>query len=48
MEEKKYGFSWIYEKTKGCRPQLILYTLLVLFMPMIQLSVKLVQTKSEG
>ena len=38
MEEKKYGFSWIYEKIKGCRPQLILYTLLVLFMPMIQLS----------
>ena len=38
MEEKKYGFSWIYEKTKGCRPQLILYTLLVLCMPMIQLS----------
>lgn len=38
MEEKRYGCSWIYEKTKGCRPQLILYTLLVLCMPMIQLS----------
>lgn len=38
MEEKRDGFSWIYEKTKGCRPQLILYTLLVLCMPIIQLS----------
>lgn len=38
MEEKRYGFSWICKKTKGCRLQLIIYTLLVLCMPMIQLS----------
>jgi ABC-type bacteriocin/lantibiotic exporter with double-glycine peptidase domain len=38
MKEKRYGFSWIYKKTKGCRPQLMIYTLLVLCMPMIQLS----------
>lgn len=38
MEQKRYGFSWIYKKTKGCRSWLIIYTMLVLCMPMIQLS----------
>ena len=38
MEQKRYGFSWIYKKTKGCRIQLILYTILILCMPIIQLS----------
>ena len=34
---KKYSLHWIYEKTKGIRPQLAIYTLLVLCIPVIQL-----------
>lgn len=37
MEKNKYGLNWIYEKTKGCRLMLFIYTLLVLCIPIIQL-----------
>lgn len=37
MEKTKYDLKWIYEKTKGCRLQLTIYTLLVLCIPIIQL-----------
>lgn len=37
MGENKYGLRWIYQKTKVCRLQLVLYTLLVLCISVIQL-----------
>lgn len=37
MEKNKYGLKWMYEKTKGCRLQLAIYTLLVLCITVIQL-----------
>lgn len=37
MEKTKYDLKWIYEKTKGCRLHLTIYTLLVLCIPIIQL-----------
>ncbi len=37
MENKKYELRWIWEKTKKCRPQMIIYTVLVLCIPVIQL-----------
>lgn len=37
MEKNRYGLKWIYGKTKGCRPQLAVYTFLALCIPAIQL-----------
>lgn len=37
MEKNKYGLNWIYEKTKGCRLQLVIYTILVLCLSAIQI-----------
>lgn len=37
MEKNKYGLNWIYEKTKGCRLQLVIYTLLILCLSAIQI-----------
>ena len=37
MKSNKYGLKWIYVKTKGIRPQLAVYTLLALCVPVIQL-----------
>ncbi len=37
MENKKYGLKWILQKTKKCRLQMIIYALLALFAPIIQL-----------
>lgn len=37
MDKSRYGLSWIYEKTKGCRLVLVIYLLLVLLIPVIQL-----------
>jgi len=38
MKNNKYGLNWIYKKTKGIRPQLALYALLSLCLPVIYLS----------
>ncbi|MBD5115546.1 MAG: ABC transporter ATP-binding protein [Ruminococcaceae bacterium] len=37
MENKKYGLKWILQKTKKCRLQMIIYALLALCIPIIQL-----------
>ncbi len=37
MGNKKYGLKWILQKTKKCRLQMIIYALLALFVPIIQL-----------
>ena len=37
MEKKKYGLKWIFQKTKKCRLQMIIYALLALCIPIIQL-----------
>lgn len=37
MENKKYGLKWILQKTKKCRLQIIIYALLALCIPIIQL-----------
>lgn len=37
MENKKYGLKWILQKTKKCILQMIIYTLLALCIPIIQL-----------
>lgn len=38
MKKSEYGFYWIYQKTRGVRLQLTIYTLLVLCVPVLQLS----------
>lgn len=37
MENKKYGLKWIFQKMKKCRLQMIIYALLALCIPIIQL-----------
>lgn len=38
MKNNKYGLGWIYHKTKGVRLQLVVYMLLVLCVPVLQLA----------
>lgn len=37
MKNKKYGLKWIFQKTKKCRFQMIIYAILILCVPIIQL-----------
>ncbi|MCM1062761.1 MAG: ABC transporter ATP-binding protein/permease [Eubacterium sp.] len=37
MENKKYGLKWLFQKTKKCRLQMIIYAILTLCIPIIQL-----------
>ncbi len=37
MGNKKYGLKWIFQKTKKCRLQMIIYAVLALCIPIIQL-----------
>lgn len=38
MKKSEYGFYWIYQKTRGVRLHLTIYTLLVLFVPVLQIA----------
>lgn len=37
MENKKYGLKWIFQKTNKCKLQMIIYAILALCIPIIQL-----------
>lgn len=37
MENKKYGLKWIFQKTNKCKLQMIIYSILALCIPIIQL-----------
>lgn len=37
MENKKYGLKWIFKKTNKCKLQMIIYAILALCIPIIQL-----------
>lgn len=37
MENKKYGLKWIFQKTNKCKLQMIIYAILTLCVPIIQL-----------